>query len=52
MFDAKTPIMLAIGTAIEVNTALLFSSAMLLQYQTSSKTEGADVPQVIMKVAK
>lgn len=61
---------LAMGTAMEVRTALLFSSAMLLQYHTSDlnvsscssnhseeinlprRTEGALVPQVIMKVAK
>jgi hypothetical protein len=30
-----TPMRFAIGTATEVRTALLFSSAMLLQYHTS-----------------
>jgi len=51
MLDDTTPMRFAMGTAMEVRTARLFSSAMLLQYHTSSSTEGALVPQVIIKQA-
>jgi hypothetical protein len=34
------------GTPREVRKRRRFSSAMLLLYQTSSRTEGADVPHV------
>lgn len=47
-----TPMRLAIGTAIDVKTARLFSSAILLQYHTSKSTEGALVPQAIKNVEK
>ena len=47
-----TPIKLATGTPTLVSITRLFSSAMLLLYQTSKMTLGADVPHVIMKQAK
>ena len=52
MLDDTTPIRFAMGTAMEVSTARLFSSAMLLQYHTSSNTDGALVPQHIKNVLK
>lgn len=52
MLEETTPIKFAIGTAIDVKTIRLFSEAILLLYQTSRRTEGAEVPQVIMKQAK
>lgn len=47
-----TPIRLATGTPTEVSITRRFSLAMLLLYHTSRITDGAEVPQVIMKVAK
>jgi hypothetical protein len=44
MLEATTPIRLATGTAILVSTTRLPSLAMLLLYQASRRTEGADVP--------
>lgn len=52
MLELTTPIMFAIGTATLVNKTRLFSFATLLSYSTSNKTLGADVPQVITKLAK
>lgn len=42
MFDETTPITLAIGTPRLVKRSRLFSSAMLLLYQVSSSTDGAE----------
>lgn len=47
-----TPMRFATGTPMLVSMTRLFSSAMLLLYQTSRMTLGALVPQVIMKHAK
>lgn len=51
MLLLTTPIKLATGTPTLVSIIRRFSSAILLLYQTSSITLGADVPQVIMKQA-
>lgn len=47
-----TPIRFASGTPILVSRTRRPSCAMLLLYQVLRRTEGAEVPQVIMKVAK
>lgn len=44
MFEETTPMRLARGTPNDVRTTRRPSCAMLLLYQTSSSTEGADVP--------
>lgn len=49
---ATRPMTFAVGTATVVSIIRRFSLAMLLLYHTSSRTEGADVPQVIIKQAK
>ena len=46
------PMMLANGTPTEVRTTRRPSCGVLLLYQVDSRTEGAEVPQHIMKVAK
>jgi hypothetical protein len=44
MFELTTPIKFANGTAILVNTTRRPSLAVLLLYQASRRTEGAEVP--------
>lgn len=52
MFELTTPIRFAIGTPKLVNTTRFPSCAILLLYQTSRSTDGAEVPHVIMNAAK
>lgn len=52
MFDETSPITLASGTPTEVRTTLRPSWGTLLLYHVERSTEGAEVPQHIIKVAK
>lgn len=52
MLLLTTPIRFASGTPIDVKVTRWFSSATLLLYHVDSKTDGAEVPHVIMKHAK
>lgn len=47
-----SPMRLASGTPTEVKTTRRPSWGVLLLYQVESRTDGADVPQHIMNVAK